>query len=252
MSESEADILAAWSRLGVTWNVPPAPPTPDVEHLIVKSLALIPTNPRMAVLLASWLAVYWRCVGRDRLLVIARKATSRDQATLGLVLETVDTWVPVFNSVVRDLPPMETPVPLLERDRQRPALTRLAELEASTLSKRWGLWSLPIERRSNAIRPVSWVFEANPALGVRSLFKGALKTSLLAVLSAQSTQPGITSLATQCGATRKAVYEALADLSFSGLIPNLPHHSPITHTHTTPIFHSVKANIQTNSQARSL
>ncbi len=58
---------------------------------------------------------------------------------------------------------------------------------------------------------------------MRSLFKGSLKTSLLAALDGSSVDIGITNLATQCGVTRKAVYEAMDDLSFSGLISKDSH-----------------------------
>jgi hypothetical protein len=217
-NHSEQGIVADWSRLGITWNVPPARRTPDVELLVINSLDVVPANPRMLVLMASWLAIYWRCVGRDRLLSLARKTTPRRQATLGLLLETVNGWEPVFGLMIRQLQPLETGEPLLDHDRGQASLTRLAELEASAISKRWGVWCQPIERRDNAIRPPSWVFRVNPSLRLCSLFKGSLKASLLSAIAAKPGEFGITSLATQCGVTRKAVYEAVDDLIFSELV----------------------------------
>ena len=80
----------------------------------------------------------------------------------------------------------------------------------------WGLWCLPIEPKLNAIRPSSWVLKTNPALRMRSLFKGSLKTSLLSALEALDPSAAtVTALSRQCAVTRKAVYEALNDLQFS-------------------------------------
>jgi hypothetical protein len=222
MSEGEREILADWSRLGMLWNVPASARTPDVEALMVQSLQLIRQNPRMLVLLCSWLAIFWRCVGRDRLLQLARGASPEDQATLGIMLATADQWIApaVFASRLRHLEPLAPPRPLLDADRDRPALARLARLEASSISRSWGLWSLPVQQKPEAIRPVSWVQANNPLLRTRALFKGSLKTSLLAsITAARASQISATDLARQCGVTRKAVYDALEDLRFAGLLP---------------------------------
>lgn len=220
MSPSDRDILAGWSRLGIAWNVPPADSTLDVERLLLRSLSEVPGNARMIVLVASWLSVYWRCVGRDRLAVLAQAATVREQATLGVLLETVDEWLPtaVFTGLRGELARMDEAEPLLRMDRQRPALARLAELEASAVSRRWGLWCLPIERKLEAVRPADWTWHINPALRIRSFFKGALKTSLLSAMDArEGGKLSITGLARECGVTRKAVYDAMEDLQFSKL-----------------------------------
>ncbi len=71
----------------------------------------------------------------------------------------------------------------------------------------------------NAIRPTKWVLDKNPALKSRALFKGSLKTSILAALDAAGALPvGPTTLARNCGVTRKAVYDALDDLRFAGMV----------------------------------
>ena len=217
---AESHILAAWARLGIAWNIPPARQTPHMETLLVQSMAFIPSNARLAVLIANWLSVYWRCVGRDSLRGLAQHASPRDQATLGILLDTADQWLPtpIFRGLTRRLSPMATPQPLLLTDQTRPALARLAELEASPISRHWGLWCLPIEPKRNAIRPSSWVLKTNPALRFRSLFKGSLKTSLLSALETLDPSAAtVTALSRQCHVTRKAVYEALDDLQFSGM-----------------------------------
>lgn len=159
---------------------------------------------------------------RDSLRHLAEQLSPRDQATLGLLLGTADQWLPtpVFGGLTRHLRPMATPQPLLLTDQTRPALARLAELEASPISRRWGLWCLPIEPKPDAIRPPSWVLKTNPTLRARSLFKGSLKTSLLSALETltPSAAPAtVTTLARRCAVTRKAVYEALADLQLSDM-----------------------------------
>jgi hypothetical protein len=213
-------ILSQWSCLGIAWNVPPCRGTPDVEELICRSMPLVPTNPRILVMVASWLLRYWRCVGRDRLKVLAQQTSARDRATMGLMLETVDGWLAsaVFRTVYQDLATLAPSEPLLNADRERPALRHLIQVEASAMSRRWGVLCLPFEQKLDAIRPDSWVFEHNPRLRVSSLFKGALKTSLLAALGRPGAKISVTRLARECGVTRKAVYEAMDDLAFSGVM----------------------------------
>jgi len=221
VKDAERHILADWSRLGILWNVAASRRTPDVESLIVRSLALIPDNSRMLVLLSSWLSVFWRCVGRDRLSQLALSVSTEEQAALGLVLETTNSWLPasIFAGSLKRLAPVEPPRPLFNSYRARPALARLAELEASSIARRWGLWCLPVERKMNGIRPTEWVLDKNPALKGRALFKGSLKTSILAALDAAGALPvGPTTLSRNCGVTRKAVYDALDDLRFAGMV----------------------------------
>jgi hypothetical protein len=219
MMDTPQDILARWARLGIAWNVPPSRRSPDVELLIAQSMDMVPENPRLLVLVASWLSVYWRCVGRDRLRSLASACPARQQATLGLLLETVDDWLatPVFPGLCARLARLSPPEPLFRSDCDRPALRHLIELEATLLSRRWGLLCLPIEQKLDAIRPVSWVLKQNPVLRTRSLFKGALKTSLLASLGPHGSASSMTQLARECGVTRKAVYDAMEDLTFAGL-----------------------------------
>jgi len=179
----------------------------------------------MLVLLSTWLSMFWRCVDRDRLLRLASSAPAAEQATLGIVLGTADSWLPapVFAGLAARLTPVQPPRPLFDSYRARPALARLAELEASPVSRRWGLWCLPIGRKPNAIRQTEWVLNKNPTLRTRALFKGSLKTSILAALdAAEATPVGPTALALECGVTRKAVYDALQDLRFAGALPRTP------------------------------
>ena len=74
-------------------------------------------------------------------------------------------------------------------------------------------------RKPPSIRP-PWVLKTNPTLRTRSFSKGSLKTSVLSALETL-TPPAVpatvTTLARQCAVTRKAVYEALADMQFSGM-----------------------------------
>lgn len=218
----EEDLLAEWSRLGILWCVPASRRTPDVEQLIVRSLSLVGRNPRVLILLGSWLSVFWRCVGRDRLVQLALAAPPMEQAVLGIALETADVWIgsSVFSGCAKRLSHVAPPYPLLEVERERPALARLSQLEASPVSCRWGLWCRPIEPKLDAIRPVRYVMETNPSLKTRAMFKGSLKTSLLAAMRASGAPPtSPTELAHQCGVTRKAVYDAIEDLKFVALLP---------------------------------
>ena len=54
-SATEADVAAAWARLGVMLNVEPVDRTPDVERLLLDTARLAPGNVRLFVLAATWL-----------------------------------------------------------------------------------------------------------------------------------------------------------------------------------------------------
>jgi hypothetical protein len=118
------------------------------------------------------------------------------------------------------------------------------------LGRRWRAWpnwrqaqlrgdggsgANPVERKTNGIRPAKWVLDKNPALKSRALFKGSVKTSILAALDAAGALTvGPTTLARNCGVTRKAVYDALDDLRFAGMVrPMGPTNSVHAVTHDT-------------------
>lgn len=72
--------------------------------------------------------------------------------------------------------------PLFLSARQNPKLTQLAKRRASDLSQKWNLWCQPIEFKTDAIRPASWIIQHHPALRTRADFRGDLKALILAAL----------------------------------------------------------------------
>lgn len=87
------------------------------------------------------------------------------------------------------------------------------------MARSWGLFARTFDAKPEAIRPAAWIMEHNPVLLERALFKGTLKTSLLAIFHAGG-DTSTSGLARACGVTRKAVYDALADLRFCQLVPH--------------------------------
>jgi hypothetical protein len=112
-----------------------------------------------------------------------------------MMLETADSWLPapVFARLTARLAPVVPARPLFSSYRARPALARLAEPEASAVSQRWGLWCLPIERKPNGVRQAQYVLDKNSSLKTRALFKGSLKTSILAALDAAGAKSSVMS-----------------------------------------------------------
>jgi hypothetical protein len=55
-------IAAAWTRLGVLFNVPPAEHEPDLELLLLETVRAMPANSRLFSAAVTWLDAFGECV----------------------------------------------------------------------------------------------------------------------------------------------------------------------------------------------
>ena len=221
-------VAARWTRLGAMLNVKAAGRTPDIERLLLDTARVCSAHSRLFVLAASWLALYGDYVARHRLAHLVRRDLEVEyQSVLGLLLdwarENGVTNGSRFNLAIRACAPAASAQPLFDVERRTPALARLAEQRASSLSRKWGRWTIEFEIRTDAIRPAEWIAEHNPSLVERALTGGDLLASVLAECRADAHAiQSEAELARRCGASRPAIREAIRRLQLAGRIRSIP------------------------------
>ena len=104
---------------------------------------------------------------------------------MGLLLDWVCARCPQdrhrFNRAIKACGHGASPArPLLDIDRGSATAVRLAERQASALSRKWGRWLAEFEPKYDALRPEEWVARKNPALAERALTGGDLAASIIA------------------------------------------------------------------------
>jgi hypothetical protein len=220
-------VAYRWAKLGVMLNVLPAENTPDIERLLLDTARAAPANSRLFILTAGWLALYGDFVARHRLArLILEDLEPEHRPTLGFLLE----WVKAhsadsdhhFNQSIDACGSAIDARPLLDVDRRNPALSRLAEEEASPLSRKWGRWMEDFELKTRALRPAHWIAEQNPSLRERALTGGDLLASVLVECEAGG---GIieceSELARRCGVSRPAIRQAVRRLVMAGRLRSI-------------------------------
>lgn len=222
MSNPLDRVLADWTALGVLFGARPSKQTPDIEDLLLRTADVMPTFARLLPTTVTWLVQYERLVCRHRLACLAEQVTDdRASATLGLILDLAreNTQSGHLNIAVAACRTLTAAQPLFDVDRRSSMLAGLAENEACSVAKQWGLWTTEPSLKPDAIRPANWLINQNPTLRDRAIFSGNLRATILATLSADpEAGRSEAALARACRVTRKALREALDHLEFCGLV----------------------------------
>ena len=216
MTKELSNTIARWTRIGTGFNVRPARKTPDLERLILKTAEVLTHEPSLLALSVTWLATYPEFVAKHRLAALVDQSPSfKHHAELGLILSLARKFAdtPAFDRTIELCKPCNPARPLFEIQRSNPVWKRIAESEASDLSKRWGLWCQSIELKEDAIRPADWIIQRNSSFFDRAVLRGDLRLSILATLR-DDPEAGRSELALSqaCGAQRTAVRDALLAL----------------------------------------
>jgi hypothetical protein len=228
MPNPRSDVQSDWARLGVLFNVSLAKQTPDIEGLLIRTSEAVSSNARLLPTVVTWLTLHERLVCRHRLARMVSSLAGISSATLGLTLDLVrsHTHSSHMNAVIAACRPAKQAEPLFEVDRRSRAMMTIAEAKASRMSSKWGLWTQELELRPDVIRPIDWLMDNNPDLRYRAIFSGNLRASILASLSADpKTGSSESALAVACGATRKALRDALDHLELCRLLLRVPNGS---------------------------
>ena len=137
-------VCAAWNRLGATFSGAVADTTPDVEHLIIESAALLPQSARLFSMILAWLNTYEKLVCSHRLATLAKDvADAKQSACLGYLLTMTKT---IGNShhygkAIRVCRSLDSAEPLFDAYKSTPGLRQVAESTTTPDAQAWGLWA---------------------------------------------------------------------------------------------------------------
>lgn len=214
--EQLGHVLGQWARVGVAFDTPAAATSPDLERLIIYTAQCLPQDPRLFAGAASWLSTYPLFVAKQRLEVLVRQTPAfAHRSELGLLLSTVEqaSGTKHFKETVSLCEAADPARPLYDMQNDLPSWRRSAEIEASPLSRQWGLWCQPFEPKRDAIRPARWVIQNNPGYFDRAVLRGDLRLSILLTLRDDpSSGASELQLSKVCGGHRSAVRHALEGL----------------------------------------
>jgi len=217
-------VAARWCQLGAMLNVQATGQTTDIERLLLDTARVGSANSRIFILAASWLARYGGdYVAKQRLAQkIGDELEAEHRPVMGFLLEWArehsESSKKHFDRAMKACGRAKDFRPLLEVDRRNAFLIRLAEQQASALSRKWGRWMENFELKANAIRPVEWITENNPSLAHRALTGGDLAASVLAECNESGAIESEAELARRCGASRPACRAAIRKLQRAGLL----------------------------------
>ena len=219
-------ILSKWVRLGATFNVSPSPKTPDVERLIMETVAEIPHFSRLKSMMTAWLMQFEELVCRHRLAnLIKAEANDMDSAILGYVLSSLRsrTKTSHFNMAIKQTRALSCPVPMYKVDQKNSATAAFAERFSDHLAKSWGLWAPEDRDYVDSLMSVKWVMKENPQLRYRALFSGKLQATIISnLLENPSHGQSESVLAHACAATRVSIRKALEHLELCGYVERKP------------------------------
>lgn len=218
-----SDLEPRWARLGVLFNCAPATEPPDIERTLLDTARALPDNPRLFPLVLTWLIEHGSGVARHRLKhLITAELEPQHQPALGLLLEeSIARGAPAELRIAREAcRPADQPGPLAAAFRTHPELVRVAEVQASPASRRWGVWLPPTQPKSDAVRPAAWILAQNPSWTARVIRRGDLRASILEALrlDLDGCANSIATLAHATGATRLAVTQAVHALEQEGAV----------------------------------
>lgn len=215
MTNTLHNIISKWTRIGAAFDAIIAKKTPDLEQLILDTAEVVPLDPRLLTVAASWLATYPEFVARHRLAASAQHVSNEHKPKLGFLLALASERAATshFKSTIDQCPAQQPARPLFKVQQDNPVWRRIAESEASAIAKRWGLWCQQIELKTDAIRPAAWIIEQNPTFFDRAVLRGSLRLSIIETLR-HNPDAGISELqlSKACAANRSAIRSALKGL----------------------------------------
>lgn len=223
MSDPIGQVERGLARLGVQLACVPASEPPDPERLLLESASAIRRNPRLLVLLVTWLVQHPRVIADHRLAgLLVREGTPESRAILGLVIEAARGAGArrLLHVSLGRCAPLPGQRALFDVDRSFPAFARAAERSASPLSRRWGLLAPELTLKPESIRPFSWIREHNPTFAERVGRGGDLRCSIVEALRRDAPGAGLgkSELARLVVATKVGTLAAVARLEDEGVV----------------------------------
>lgn len=217
--EGELDALAAdWARVGVLFGVVPSATLVDVELLICDTASLAPSDERLFVCAASWIAENHGFVNGRRLSSLSTSLDAEGSAVLGALLSLASEAAgaaPELEAALARCRPLAKARPLFAVMRASGVLTRRVRANALPVFAAWGLWHDDQALKPTAIRPESWLLAQVPELRVRSLLGPSVEADLMSYALAgevtvrEVARTTLTSYAAVHGAADRLVWRRL-------------------------------------------
>jgi hypothetical protein len=211
-------LAANWARLGVLFGVEPSDALVDVELLICDTARVAPSDERLFVCAASWVAEYHGFVNGRRLSALAAALDSEGSAVLGALLSLASDaagGAPELAAALARCRPLAKAQPLFTVMRSIGVLIRRVRRNALPVFAAWGLWHDDQTLKPAAIRPEAWLLARVPELRVRSLLGPSVEADLLVhALASEVTvrevaRATLTSYAAVHGAADRLVWRGL-------------------------------------------
>lgn len=215
-------LISQWASIGGGFNITPAKGAIDIERLLLNTARHAPQMARLFIMAATWLNTYGDLIAKHRLKRLIRDELEYEyQPILGLLLDIAQqgTHPLEFQTIIKMLSPADQPHALFVSAQKTPKLAALSKQKASEISRKWNLWCQPIELKSDALRPASWLMQRHPQFVTRADFQGDLRASILASLMFDS-NAGYSELqlADLAGGSRSQLRSALENLKMTGRV----------------------------------
>ncbi len=155
MQTLDSNLASQWSFVGAMFFAPPTTTRPDLERLLLETARQAASNSRLFFMAVSWLTKHGDRVDALRLARLIRDELEPDYSpVMGALLDFTHSFVKaeLFAEAIAECKPAPAPQPLFDVERSSPARWRLAEKNASPISRRWNRWVPDFEPKDDAIR----------------------------------------------------------------------------------------------------
>ena len=214
-------LRAAWKRLGVQFTIEPSQEPTDIEALIVETAMVGPTDERLIVGAASWLACYHAFVNGRRLSALVMHAEKQVTAYIGVLLSLAIEGsegagrAQEFEAALARCVPLSQPRPLYDVMSALPVLRERVQTETLLFYAHWGLWHDDAMLKLASVRPLAWLLQV-PELRARALFGPSVEADIMArALVGHSTARAI---ARDTGVSYAAAHAAADRLVHRGML----------------------------------
>jgi hypothetical protein len=214
-------LYADWRRLGIAFSGAATQTTVDLESLILRTAAASPTDERLTVCAASWLARYHDFVDGRRLSELTRSSPSRVRAYLGALLTLAIEApggagrAPQFVTALSHCRPLRPSRAFYDSVEQLPPWRDWMKVHSLPIFSRWGLWHDDMTLKIGSVYPLETILKV-PELRARALCGPSIEAGCLSHTLHRATNARM--LSKELNATYAATHAAVMRLVGRGLL----------------------------------
>jgi len=220
---NEKSIISQWVRAGILFNAQPSKTTPDLERLLLSTAQSCESNPRLFIMVVTWLTRFGSYIVRHRLKhLIITELSPEYRTILALIIDSaIANGATERLKIILDIcEPTPNPRPLFQIDQNDQWTTNLVRKTATKTSQKWGRWVQPFDLKPDALRTPAAILSDNQDYKSRAVRQGDLRASILEVLRfdvQDAHLPSESALARKCAANTNAIRKALDRLELEGI-----------------------------------